>query len=203
MVCTESITQTRGRAASSVASTDASDVSAITDTDRAAGPSRSARSLTCAADSSPLTYSVLWRLRSSDASVELIRVLLPIPGEPPIRTIEPGTIPPPSTRSNSSLPVGSRSTSINSTSESFTGVGALVRPEPPGRRLPVRPIVSEPPLFSSSTRLFQAPQPGQRPIQDGATCPQSVQANWEVDRAIALVTLSSEPDELSVGAVRW
>ena len=43
------------------------------------------------------------------ASAALIRVLLPIPGEPPISTTEPGTRPPPSTRSSSSLPVRRRS----------------------------------------------------------------------------------------------
>ena len=49
----ESITQTSGRSASSVASTDSSEVSASAGTPSAASPSRSARSRTCAADSSP------------------------------------------------------------------------------------------------------------------------------------------------------
>ena len=36
---------------------------------------------------------------------------LPMPGSPPTRTAEPGTRPPPSTRSNSAMPVGSRGAS--------------------------------------------------------------------------------------------
>ena len=57
-VCTESITQTSGRSASSVARTASRSVSATTGTWSAAPPSRSARSRICAADSSPETYSV-------------------------------------------------------------------------------------------------------------------------------------------------
>ncbi len=54
-VWTESITQADGRSASKAASTDSSEGSASIGTDRAASPSRSARRLTCAADSSPET----------------------------------------------------------------------------------------------------------------------------------------------------
>ena len=54
-VCTESITQTSGRSASSVASTVSRSVSASTGTSSAAPGSRSARSRICAADSSPET----------------------------------------------------------------------------------------------------------------------------------------------------
>ena len=54
-VWTESITQTSGRSASSVASTASRSVSATTGTCSAAPGSRSARSLICAADSSPET----------------------------------------------------------------------------------------------------------------------------------------------------
>ncbi len=53
--CTESITQAAGRSASIAASTDASEGSASIGTSSAASPSRSARRLTCAADSSPET----------------------------------------------------------------------------------------------------------------------------------------------------
>ena len=51
----ESITQASGRSASSVAITASSEVSASAGTASAAAPSRSARSLTCAVDSSPET----------------------------------------------------------------------------------------------------------------------------------------------------
>src|SRR3712207_7218452 len=45
----------------------------------------------------------------------LFRSDLPIPGEPPSRTSEPGTMPPPSTRSNSPIPVHDRGTGVVST----------------------------------------------------------------------------------------
>ena len=51
--CTESTTHTSGRSASNVASTASKSVSATIGTPSACGPSRSARSFTCAADSSP------------------------------------------------------------------------------------------------------------------------------------------------------
>ncbi len=50
---------------------------------------------------------------------------LPMPGSPPISTTPPATMPPPSTRSSSSMPVGWRSTSVASISESVvTGCAA-------------------------------------------------------------------------------
>ena len=65
-------------------------------------------------------------------------VLLPIPGEPPSSTSEPGTSPPPSTRSNSPIPVRSLSPRSEETSRSFTGRGAspaaVARPPPPRLR---------------------------------------------------------------------
>ena len=55
IVWIESITQTSGPSASIVASTCSSEVSAITGTESAPSPRRSARNRTCAADSSPET----------------------------------------------------------------------------------------------------------------------------------------------------
>ena len=52
---------------------------------------------------------------------------LPMPGSPPSSTSEPGTTPPPSTRSNSSMPVGSRalcSVEISAYSRAATFPGA-------------------------------------------------------------------------------
>ena len=104
-VCTESITQTSGRSAAIVASTVSRSVSASTGTSSAPAPSRDARRRICAADSSPETYSVrrpdAWRLPSA----MFVSVDLPMPGEPPSSTSEPGTRPPPRTRSNSPIPV--------------------------------------------------------------------------------------------------
>src|SRR6476620_6738506 len=50
-------------------------------------------------------------LDASAAAAWSSRVDLPMPGSPPTRTAEPGTRPPPSTRSNSAMPVGSRGAS--------------------------------------------------------------------------------------------
>src|SRR4051794_5010823 len=66
-----------------------------------------------------------------------VSVDLPMPGEPPSSTIEPGTRPPPSTRSSSPSPVRRRGTSAARTSASRTGfagrtpVGPPRRPGPP------------------------------------------------------------------------
>ena len=62
------------------------------DLDPAAPPSRSARSFTCAADSSPVTSSAR-RSREIDASAISSRVDLPTPGSPPTRTSDAGTMP--------------------------------------------------------------------------------------------------------------
>ncbi len=57
-------------------------------------------------------------------STMLVSVDLPIPGAPPSSTSEPGTRPPPSTRSSSPMPVGRRATGAAPTSASGTGRAA-------------------------------------------------------------------------------
>ena len=82
---------------------------------RSFAPSLSALSLIWLALSSPLTYRVgafLARLLATFKS----KVLLPIPGLPPISTSEPSTSPPPRTRSSSLSPVLVRASSVISTS---------------------------------------------------------------------------------------
>ena len=66
---------------------------------------RPARSLTCAADSSPVTYRVRLPVSAHFAATSSSRVDLPTPGSPASRMTTPGTKPPPSTRSNSVIPV--------------------------------------------------------------------------------------------------
>ena len=66
--------------------------------------SRSARSRICAADSSAETYSVRRPAAHRFASAIVVSVDLPIPGAPPIRTSDPGTMPPPRTLSSSPMP---------------------------------------------------------------------------------------------------
>ena len=71
---------------------------------------RTARILIWRTDSSPETYKTeAWRAISSATCNS--KVDLPIPGSPPISTIDPGTTPPPRTRANSPIPGGRRSSS--------------------------------------------------------------------------------------------
>ena len=90
-------------------------------------------------------------------------VLLPMPGSPPSSVTEPGTRPPPSTRSSSGTPVGRPAAAIGSTSASgITTPAAAVEPSATddGR---------------SSTRDDHAPHSVQRPSHFGAWASHSVQ----------------------------
>ena len=78
---------------------------------------RSALSLICCSDSSPVTYKT--RVWVKERATCNNKVDFPMPGSPPIKTKEPGTIPPPKTRLNSgseqvSLGRFSKLTSFNS-----------------------------------------------------------------------------------------
>ena len=112
----------------------------------AAPPSRSARSLTWAGDSSPVISSVV-RSALMERSTLNNNVDLPTPGSPPTSTSEAGTRPPPSTRSSSATPVGMRSPSsaLTSTSRNVGFEGAAA------------------PAASSSTSVPKAPQDGHLP----------------------------------------
>src|SRR5207244_1900341 len=96
----------------------------------------------------------------------------PIPGSPPTSTTDPGTIPPPSTKSNSGRPVLHRATLLPATSESRTGGTLEGRPFPRSSFPTFRPT-------SSSTSVFHAPHASQRPPHFGCSAPQSVQRNTE------------------------
>ena len=67
-------------------------------------------------------------LRDSASSACSSSVDLPMPGSPPISTTPPATMPPPSTRSSSSSPVGWRSTSLASISDSVVTGWLAIRP---------------------------------------------------------------------------
>src|SRR5687768_16433975 len=111
-----------------------------------------------------------------------------MPGSPPTSRSEPGTTPPPSTRSNSGMPVASRVVAASSMSASGAGARAAVastqrrRPAPPGasspapRRPAERPgaVASAAPA-GASTSVFHASQAGQRPNQRGDSLPQALQ----------------------------
>src|SRR5258708_34786633 len=82
-----------------------------------------------------------------------------MPGSPPMRTMEPGTMPPPSTRSNSPMPDGMRGVSEAST----TSYG-LGRPPASLRSDGARPLLAAVGTSCrSSTKLFHSPQSGHRP----------------------------------------
>jgi hypothetical protein len=121
----ESITAIAGCVASSVARIFSSWISASTLTCEPSSPSRRERSATCAPLSSPVTYKVLSPARCSESSACSSSVDLPMPGSPPISTTPPSTMPPPSTRSSSSWPVGVRSMSVASMSDSAVTSEAL------------------------------------------------------------------------------
>src|SRR3972149_89292 len=117
----------------------------------AAPPRRSARRRSCSADSSPETYSVGTPACSRRAEHWSSSVDLPMPGSPPTITMEPGTTPPPSTKSNSLRPVCHRLKPSAATSARRTGARAGwldFLPRPP--RPPDRPT-------ASSATVFPAP----------------------------------------------
>src|SRR5437016_3378395 len=97
-----------------------------------------------------------------------------MPGSPPNRTKLSGTSPPPKTRSSSPIPVERRFrccgvSSPLSVASSSTHLGA-----PPFRD---GTAASRPPT-TSSTKVFQLPQPGQRPSHFGELVPHSWQEYW-------------------------
>ena len=79
--------------------------SAAIETCSTSAPIRSARILIWFSDSSPDTMRAV---PPSAAATSSTNVDLPTPGSPATRVTEPATMPPPSTRSNSSMPVARR-----------------------------------------------------------------------------------------------
>ena len=130
-------------------------------------PSRRARSFSCRSLSSPDTYRTFrpWHRQEQICSSS---VDLPMPGAPPTSTRLPPTAPPPRTRSSSPMPVEKRISPSVSTWDSFWG-----RRLPPTGADLARPGAAG---FSvCSSRVFQAPQAGQRPCHLGVSFPHSVQ----------------------------
>src|SRR6202165_4179954 len=99
-----------------------------------------------------------------------------MPGSPPTRTIDPGTIPPPRTKSNSLIPVFRRRPCELLTSRSRT-VGATLPPSAmdfwPEIRRPEAEVDAR--VAISSTREFHSPQASQRAAHLGWSAPQLVQ----------------------------
>ena len=105
---TESSTSSDGATCSMWPSTVPRSVSAARKSSSASAPVRSARNRTCAADSSPETYSVVRPALAQRAATSSSKVDLPTPGSPASSTTAPGTRPSPSTRSSSPTPVSVR-----------------------------------------------------------------------------------------------
>ncbi len=85
----------------------------------------------------------------------------PMPGSPPMSTTEPGTIPPPSTRSNSPNPDGARFVLSGNIWFSGWGTERSVPGTAEGFDLTVL----------SSASVFHCPQSGHLPIHLGVVCP--------------------------------
>src|SRR4029079_10993634 len=90
-----------------------------------------------------------------------------MPGSPPISTSVPGTMPPPSTRSNSVTPEGTRTSSCASISVNAMAAHSRSRKSlwPPALR------------GFSSTREFHSPHSGHLPSHLPDLCPQLWQTN--------------------------
>ena len=99
----------------------------------------------------------------------LVSVDLPMPGEPPSSTSEPGTRPPPRTRSSSPIDVLSRGARSARTSRNGTGrgAGALLR-------------AARPAETRSSVSVFHSPQDGHCPCHLGVWAPHTEHENTEV-----------------------
>src|SRR5688572_14492462 len=95
-----------------------------------------------------------------------------MPGSPPTSVTEPGTMPPPRTKSNSARPVFHRDVAVDCISDSRTGSAPAGAFRPPGRPV-VRPI-------ASSISEFHAPHASHFPPHLGWSAPHSVQRNTDL-----------------------
>src|SRR5687768_8545853 len=165
----ESTNSTAGACSSACARMRARSVSPRNSTSLVLSLRRSARKRTCAPDSSPDTYSARLPLDARRAATCSRSVDLPMPGSPPMRMSEPGTMPPPSTKSNSSRSVAQRASDVLVISPSGCDfVGVLPCAE--GALFSFLLLV-----LSSSTSVFHALHAGHCPCQRGLSLPQSVQ----------------------------
>ena len=149
-------------------------VSAISCSASVGKPSRLALMAICSGDSSPVTYSAGCR-SANRHSVWSSNVLFPAPGCPPIKMLEPGTKPPPRTRSNSSKPEPSLGKSTTATSSSLWTEATV--PAYPARvgDLPAALLAGA--LKRISDSVFQAWHSPHWPCHFGKSAPQSLQTN--------------------------
>ena len=155
-------------------------VSASTYKSSVGKPRRSARSFVCLSDSSPEIYSTFLPLWAKWALTCSKIVDFPIPGSPPTKTSDPGTIPPPSTRSNSRLFVCTRVSSCETTFAKRSGFNC--RDELCTNAAPRLAFFSS---TNSSTSVFHSLQPGQRPIHLADSYPHDWQTYFVLILAIS------------------
>src|SRR5262245_11067632 len=174
----ESITSASGSRRAAVSSTVSRSVSQSSSSASGTSPRREARSRICCSLSSPLTYSVFRPALAYARANWSMSVLFPIPGSPPTSSSEPGTMPPPSTRSSSRMPVLARSVEESDTSAS--GTAPSRRTAPTGTQRPRPAGFGAAPLVlvaGASLAVFHSPHAGQCPNQRGCSLPQAVQKN--------------------------
>src|SRR4051812_25184351 len=105
------------------------------------------------------------------------KVDLPMPGSPPISTSDPGTTPPPSTRSNSSMPVERRAeTSVSMSSYSRGPAVAASEYREVALAAPA-PAPADAGTARSSTIESHAPHSMQRPVHFAVCAPHCWQLN--------------------------
>src|ERR1700686_1775462 len=165
----------RPDAAATISSTP---VSAINRAVAASRPSRRARRATCFKDPSPVAYSTApERLRAAAACS--ISVDFPIPGSPPINVTEPGTRPPPKTRSSSAEPVANRGNSAMASAASDDDRSRLLPPVERG----LRELAAK----TSATKVFHSPQAAHCPCHFGEGAAQLWQIKASFDRAMGFL----------------
>ena len=162
----ESITTNDGEILSIAAMMFGNDISGSNHNSGLIAPRRSARRRTCCALSSAVTYNEGPVAPASNCKRS---VLLPMPGSPPSNVTEPGTKPPPRTRSSSPMPVGTGSLSLGLTSP--IGVAS---PGGTSARPAARVTNDSSGPSTSSTREFHAPHARHLPDHFGNEPPHSV-----------------------------
>src|SRR5919107_1288552 len=193
----ESTTTALGRSSRIVPSITSTSVSESTLKPLPSTPSLRALRATCLGDSSPETM----RQPSPRCPMTCKRsVLFPTPGSPPTSTMEPGTIPPPSTRFSSPTPASI----LPPPSTIGTSLRAIVFPEFLAFCLVARS--AKPTTFlasrTSSTKVLHSPQSGQRPSHFGAWCPQFEQTYRVLVATIRLYWIGGKVQQTKGQTVR-
>ena len=128
-------------------------------------PIRMARILICFKDSSPETYNTFFPCDANFWHTCNRSVDFPIPGSPPTKVKDPGTIPPPNTLSSSLIPIRILSSFDKDTEDNTDGSLEEIADV----FFPLTILV----LMVSSTKLFQALHPGHCPIHLADSNPHS------------------------------